>query len=118
LTDGVVDTLKRYATRVGREVLAARMSPGPRDGVRRSGGKIIRKYPYKALFFCSALVTALVFWHQARWWVYVEDDPEPILKFELPWWIQVPASAVVGAVCGGSLVLLVRGVAHRKSHKT
>jgi hypothetical protein len=65
----------------------------------------MRKCPDQLLFICSALLIGLVFWHQANWWVYVDDDPEPILKFELPWWLQVPAAVIVGAL--GATLLLV-----------
>ena len=36
--------------------------------------------------------------------MYVEDDPEPILKFEVPWWIQMPVSAGIGALGAGIIV--------------
>lgn len=74
---------------------------------------MIRNHPYRTLFLASAVLIALVFWHQANWWVYVEDEPEPILKFELPWWIQVPVSAGVGGVGAAIIVLVVQSVVRR-----
>src|SRR5262249_13317448 len=78
-----------------------------------SGGRMIRNHPYRVLFLASAALIAFVFWHHANWGVYVEDDPEPILKFELPWWVQVLVSAAVGAAGAGIIVMVVQSVARR-----
>lgn len=77
---------------------------------------MIRNHPYRALFLALAVLIAFVFWHQTNWWVYVEDDPEPILKFEMPWWVQVPVSAVVGVLGGGITTLVIQSVVSRTRH--
>ena len=68
---------------------------------------MIRGHPYWTLFWMSSLIIAFVFWRQANWWVSVDDEPEPILKFELPLWIQLPVSLLVGLLATGVLVGVV-----------
>lgn len=51
----------------------------------------------------TAAIISLVFWYSFDWWVYIDEDPEPIRKFELPLAIQIPVSTAVGIACSGLL---------------
>ena len=53
------------------------------------------------VFLAVATAAGVVFWWQADWWAYVEFPDGPMPKFELPWWVQVPISVVVGCFWGG-----------------
>ena len=68
---------------------------------------MIKRHPFLVLIIITTLILAFLFWQQANWWVYVEDDPEPILKFEIPLWIQILLSTIVGFIGAGLLAGLV-----------
>jgi hypothetical protein len=60
----------------------------------------------RLVFLFVALAVAVTFWRLNDWWVTVQADPtipddQPIRLFELPWFIQLGCSVIVGAVAGG-----------------
>jgi len=50
---------------------------------------------------------AVIVWSNFDWWAYIDDDP-PIPKFELPLWVQLPVSGLIGAICSATLLMVVR----------
>ena len=79
---------------------------------------MILKHPYRGLFLVSAVLIALVFWRQNDWWVTVDLGPDVgrIRKFELPWWIKLPVSAMVGVAGGGVSLWIVWGTTRLIHH--
>jgi len=70
------------------------------------------------VFVVIAGASGLYFWWQADWWANREIGGERIERFELPWWIQLTASAVAGSVFGGIGVAIASLVELARYHLT
>jgi hypothetical protein len=59
-------------------------------------------------FLLTGVASAIAFWYCCNWWVYVEyEDGSRLLKFEMPWWVQLSVSSTFGIIVGGCLVSII-----------
>ncbi len=65
---------------------------------------------YASVFLVVALATGFAYWWQQDWWADVELSNGPVPKFELPWWVQLPVSSLVGGFWGCLAVLALAAV--------
>ena len=66
---------------------------------------------YGLIFLIASIGIGISYWWQADWWAYVEFPDRRSPKFELPWWVQLPISSIVGCVGGGCAVAVACFVA-------